>query len=1005
MARRGGYGEEEEDVDEEDEEEEELRWGRRRDGRREKRKGRRRTSGRRRRHGRRGRVGHEEGKDTRKGRRQGGMEDEEVRGGGGGDKEDEEGQEEEDEQEEEEEEETKRRREEETWRMRKGRRSKKFGETDEAYQARMLLLITEAKQTSDAVAAAAKQKAEDAEKARLLAIEQQRQHDEAADWRTEAKNGKMEESGNKIALLLSHLTDLLATCITQQEDIHSLDDALAQVHSRLRQLEQRPVAAPNASSSNTSDCLEALEIDVSSLKDGVEDEVPTDQQLVSRRGARATVMKEELMQARERMRAVSRMGATRRLWESDRRRRSGGGRGGGHWGGRGRGGREGPGGRRTIAGRRMTADELVRKPRQRWDEGDFLYESSFSDCEDFFGTGAPAQDDDNDVGDRHPDVDDDDGVRGDDHGDGGDWPRPCSTRGDPLCMDWLPTNLEKSVGLRAMEASRRPIAYASRSFAAVRSGFVSHFTLCIEESMLPPRSGHGVQSDVHREVVAMQQSDTHGPNADDTVLRSPPALMEGTVVVCPGADLPEGEVSHTPAHEKSAAGHVGLACPTGSLPGTGELSAMNSALVYLPDLLTLISLGLPHVSLPNPHQPVAIERGPDAFDEFGDDAITVCPKASATPTVFRVGRPHEVDLGKAETTARHLCDSHRSIAQRNLSDSFHGAEDGGFAALGAIERAARPPRPLSHSEHQPINAAVGAVVGVPATDITDATKQPVVASSATAWRDKATLLPTVAFYTSGTTKYEARHGSALSMKTSDVQATRAAKASISRARKKASTRKALRSSPHMHSHLRRSGLVHLEDGEIAPDGDALDVGGRAAMTADGVGKEGAGDAVVEHANRRAMREQEQMDAQMLILRHKEALRTIRPRINKNEMIKAFREKQQMHLQHHLTDGGTAGHATRIYHARDGTGGISVPSAATAAAAVSAHVKGPETCTGPGSVSLWPHQPQWQRAEVFVTRKPERSQQPPQSDRQVPMQKGKASPTGESPQPHGETCAE
>ncbi|GBG77398.1 hypothetical protein CBR_g23729 [Chara braunii] len=88
-------------------------------------------------------------------------------------------------------------------------------EMDEAYQARMLLLITEAKQWSDVVAAATKKKAEDAEKARLLAIEQQRQQDEPvataadeervqrrekifsgerelftmeADWRAEAEN-------------------------------------------------------------------------------------------------------------------------------------------------------------------------------------------------------------------------------------------------------------------------------------------------------------------------------------------------------------------------------------------------------------------------------------------------------------------------------------------------------------------------------------------------------------------------------------------------------------------------------------------------------------------------------------------------------------------------------------------------------------------------------------------------------------------------------------------------
>ncbi|GBG80634.1 hypothetical protein CBR_g31094 [Chara braunii] len=179
----------------------------------------------------------------------------------------------------------------------------KSTETDEAYQARMLLLITEAKQQSDAVAAAAKKKAEDAEKARLLAIEQQHQQDEAAtkvadeerlqrrekifsgeralltmevDWRAEDDNGKLEESGNKIALLLSHLTDLLATCIAQPEDIHHLNNAVHthnqvfdQLTSRLQQLEQT-VAALIASSSNTFDRLEALEIDIGSLKDGVQ---------------------------------------------------------------------------------------------------------------------------------------------------------------------------------------------------------------------------------------------------------------------------------------------------------------------------------------------------------------------------------------------------------------------------------------------------------------------------------------------------------------------------------------------------------------------------------------------------------------------------------------------------------------------------------------------------------------------------------------------------------------
>ncbi|GBG86810.1 hypothetical protein CBR_g42093 [Chara braunii] len=68
----------------------------------------------------------------------------------------------------------------------------------------------------------------------------------------------------------------------QQEDIHSLDDALTQFHSRLRQLEQRPVAAPDAIFSNTSDRLEALETDVGSLKDGVQLQQTATQQLEQR---------------------------------------------------------------------------------------------------------------------------------------------------------------------------------------------------------------------------------------------------------------------------------------------------------------------------------------------------------------------------------------------------------------------------------------------------------------------------------------------------------------------------------------------------------------------------------------------------------------------------------------------------------------------------------------------------------------------------------------------------
>ncbi|GBG63259.1 hypothetical protein CBR_g37345 [Chara braunii] len=131
----------------------------------------------------------------------------------------------------------------------------KSGETDEAYQARMLAWSTETKKRADDVATAAKKKAQDAEKARLLAIEQQHQHDEAA-----AKAADEERV---------------------QRRRHPQPRRL-KVHGRLRQLEQRPVAAPDASSSNTSDRLEALEMDVGSLKDGVQLQQTAMQQLEQR---------------------------------------------------------------------------------------------------------------------------------------------------------------------------------------------------------------------------------------------------------------------------------------------------------------------------------------------------------------------------------------------------------------------------------------------------------------------------------------------------------------------------------------------------------------------------------------------------------------------------------------------------------------------------------------------------------------------------------------------------
>ncbi|GBG83885.1 hypothetical protein CBR_g37755 [Chara braunii] len=120
----------------------------------------------------------------------------------------------------------------------------KPGETAEAYQDRMLALIIEAKQRADAVADAEKKKAEDAEQARLLALEQQRLQAEAA-----AKAADEER-------------------LKRREKIFSGEQALLTLAAEC--------------SSNTSNRLDALETDVSTLKDGARLQQTATQQLEQR---------------------------------------------------------------------------------------------------------------------------------------------------------------------------------------------------------------------------------------------------------------------------------------------------------------------------------------------------------------------------------------------------------------------------------------------------------------------------------------------------------------------------------------------------------------------------------------------------------------------------------------------------------------------------------------------------------------------------------------------------
>ncbi|GBG92970.1 hypothetical protein CBR_g57968 [Chara braunii] len=115
----------------------------------------------------------------------------------------------------------------------------------------------------------------------------------AAEWRSEAENSQLEDSANKIALLLSHLTDLLATCFTQQEEILGLDKSVANLQDRLQRVEQRPVAVADAGSSNTADRLTALEMHVGSLQDGAQLHQTARQQLQQRICTTATTSSPE----------------------------------------------------------------------------------------------------------------------------------------------------------------------------------------------------------------------------------------------------------------------------------------------------------------------------------------------------------------------------------------------------------------------------------------------------------------------------------------------------------------------------------------------------------------------------------------------------------------------------------------------------------------------------------------------------------------------------------------
>ncbi|GBG64510.1 hypothetical protein CBR_g45206 [Chara braunii] len=215
--------------------------------------------------------------------------------------------------------------------------------------------------------------------------------------------------------------------------------------------------------------------------------------------------------------------------------------------------------------------------------------------------------------------------------------------------------------------------------------------------------------------------------------------------------LEDGEVACTPtcAHEGEDArpptvDHVGLAWPTGSLPPTAELLAMESALDGLPDVSALISPTLAFVARPETARADDTDELSRGFHEFASGTI-LHSGVSGTPAVFHVGAPHAVDQGLTEQVARNHRGGPRVATQRSLGDSLERVfteYTGGSLCAGSRRRRV---------------IILGRASGRPA--------------------------PRPATFGVGDA-YEERHRRPLRTKTTDVHDTRTTTARLSRARKK-----------------------------------------------------------------------------------------------------------------------------------------------------------------------------------------------------------------------------
>ncbi|GBG69965.1 hypothetical protein CBR_g4793 [Chara braunii] len=314
---------------------------------------------------------------------------------------------------------------------------------------------------------------------------------------------------------------------------------------------------------------------------------------------------------------------------------------------------------------------------------------------------------------------------------------------------------------------------------------------------------------------------------------------------------------------------VGLACPDGSLPRIGDMVGMGT----LPDSMfgadTIIPPSLPLVPSPGLQGGPARDATDRGFDEFGGDTI-LSAMASATPSVFRVGKPHEVALGLVETTTRHGGLPHtrdgRSSAQRSLADSLDGAssdsgarEEPGKDITPASSAAGRTgDRPATRMDSAPHAAGRGGREERQGGAYAGGSCPPVPRLAASSFYDRgraapfdggtaagrsACGMPDVPFGTrsigvvgsrnhGAMREYEDQHGRRLATKTSDVAFTRVVKASMWRAKSKGGHERSSQHSSRRGTAPRESVHGDNQDEEVAAvhggvpeDGQAGD-GGR-----------------------------------------------------------------------------------------------------------------------------------------------------------------------------------